>query len=286
MHLVFYLIFFCISILWHAFQIPVLHVSKKKSMISGRTIQQKEFLMFYYMMAPFMVYNYFLVLAAVIPAAALLIWTYKADKLEKESGRLLLRLVIAGVLSSLIALVLERLFSWILGITTVEGSRIYNIILYFIIVAFAEEGSKYFMLWRRTWKNPEFNCLYDGVVYAVFISLGFAIWENISYVLTYGFSTALIRAVTAIPGHACFGVFMGIFYAFARKNANQGLRTSSIVYRILCVVIPALIHGAYDYIATMQTKGSTWYFLIFIAVLFVISFILVGKMSKKDQRIT
>jgi len=142
------------------------------------------------------------------------------------------------------------------------------------------------MLWRRTWKNPEFNCLYDGVVYAVFVSLGFAIWENISYVLTYGFSTALIRAVTAIPGHACFGVFMGIFYAFARKNANQGLRTSSIVYRILCVVIPALIHGAYDYIATMQTKGSTWYFLIFIAVLFVISFILVGKMSKRDQRIT
>ena len=43
--------------------------------------------MSYYIMAPFMVYNYFLVLAAVIPAAALLIWTYKADKLEKESGR-------------------------------------------------------------------------------------------------------------------------------------------------------------------------------------------------------
>ena len=249
-------------------------------MISGRTIQQKEFLMFYYMMAPFMVYNYFLVLAAVIPAAALLIWTYKADKLEKESGRLLLRLVIAGVLS------VEESKTMTTGMTTVEGSKIYNIILYFVIVAFAEEGSKYFMLWRRTWRNPEFNCLYDGVVYAVFVSLGFAIWENISYVLSYGFSTALIRAVTAIPGHACFGVFMGIFYAFARKNANQGLKTSSVVYRILCIIIPALIHGSYDYIATMQTKGSTWYFLIFIAILFVISFILVGKMSKKDQRIT
>lgn len=255
-------------------------------MISGRNIKQKELFMFYYMMAPLMVYNYILVLAAVIPAAALLIWVYKADKLEKESGRLLLRLVIAGVLSSLIALVLERFFSWILGLTVPQGTTTYNIILYFIIVAFAEEGSKYFMLWRRTWKNPEFNCLYDGVVYAVFVSLGFAIWENISYVLSYGFSTALIRAVTAIPGHACFGVFMGIFYAFARKNANAGLKTSSVIYRILCIIIPALIHGAYDYIATMQTTGSTWYFVIFIAVLFVISFILVGKMSKKDQRIS
>ena len=255
-------------------------------MISDRNIKQKELPMFYYMMAPLMVYNYFLVIAAVVPAVALLIWTYKADKLEKESGRLLLRLVIAGVLSSLIALVLERFFSWILGLTVPQGTTTYNIILYFIIVAFAEEGSKYFMLWRRTWKNLEFNCLYDGVVYAVFVSLGFAIWENISYVLSYGFSTALIRAVTAIPGHACFGVFMGIFYAFARMNANAGLKTSSVIYRILCIVIPALIHGAYDYIATMQTEGSTWYFVIFIAILFVISFILVGRMSKKDRRIS
>ncbi len=242
--------------------------------------------MFYYMIAPFMAYNYFLVLAAVIPAIALLLWVYKSDKLEKESGRLLFRLVIAGILATLIALVVERLFSWLLGLAVPEGTTTYNIILYFIIVAFAEEGAKYFMLWRRTWKNVEFNCLYDGVVYAVFVSLGFALWENISYVLSYGLSTALIRAVTAIPGHACFGVFMGIFYAFARKSANEGLHSSSVVYRILCVIIPALIHGAYDYIATLQNKGSTWYFLIFIAILFVISFILVGKMSKKDQRIT
>lgn len=44
--------------------------------------------MFYFFAVPLMVYNYILVLAAVIPAIALLIWTYKADRLEKESPRL------------------------------------------------------------------------------------------------------------------------------------------------------------------------------------------------------
>ena len=241
--------------------------------------------MFYFFAVPLMVYNYILVLAAVIPAIALLIWTYKADRLEKESPRLLWRLVIAGVLASLIALVLERVCSWILKSAAAPGSKIYNIILYFIIVAFAEEGAKFFMLWRRTWKSPEFNCLYDGVVYAVFVSLGFAIWENISYVLSYGFATALVRAVTAIPGHACFGVFMGVFYAFARKYMNRDQKIPSVSFRVLSVVIPALIHGSYDYIASMQTKGSTWFFIRFIVILFSISFILVGKMSKKDERI-
>ena len=51
--------------------------------------------------------------------------------------------------------------------------------MYFGIVAIAEESSKYIFLRHRTWNNPEFNCTYDGVIYAVFTSLGFALWENI-----------------------------------------------------------------------------------------------------------
>ena len=89
--------------------------------------------------------------------------------------------------------------------------------MYFGVVAFSEEGAKYFLLKRRTWNSAAFNCQFDGVVYAVFVSLGFALWENISYVLMYGLSTALVRAVTAVPGHACFGVFMGVWYGLAKR---------------------------------------------------------------------
>ena len=43
-----------------------------------------------------------------------------------------------------------------------------------------------------------------------------------------------------------------------------------------------LIHGAYDYIAALEQQDAGWYFLAFIFVFFVISYILVGQVSKKD----
>jgi len=242
--------------------------------------------MFYYLIQPIMTYNIILIAAAVIPAAFLMIRVYKADHLEKESPAMLWRLVIGGVLSALIAMVLEKVFSVILGLCVSDASPLYNVLLYFVIVAFSEEGAKYFMLWRRSWRSPEFDCQYDGVVYAVFVSLGFAVWENISYVLMYGMTTALVRAVTAIPGHACFGVFMGVFYSLARKYSNHGQNGLSVLFRVFSVVVPALMHGTYDYIATTEVVGNSWYFVIFIIILFAVSFFLVGRMSKRDKYIS
>lgn len=238
--------------------------------------------MFYFLMMPLMAYNWILIIAAVIPAIVLMIKVYRSDRLEKESPSMLGRLVFLGVLATLAAMVAERIGSLILGLFARENTVIYNVILYFVIVAFAEEGAKYTAMWLRTWKSPEFDCQYDGVVYAVFVSMGFALWENISYVLHYGFSTAIVRAVTAIPGHACFGVFMGVFYGLAKGYDAMGDRSRSKLFRVLSIIVPALIHGAYDYIATMQSNGE-WLFIVFIVVLFVVSYLLVTRMSKNDR---
>ena len=239
--------------------------------------------MFYFLIPTLMSYNFMLIAAAVIPAVFLMVRAYRSDKLEKESKSMLWNLTKAGVFSSLIALVEERVLCFVLDSTVSKESFIYNIILYFGIVAFAEESSKYLMLKRRSWRSREFNCQYDGVIYAVFVSLGFALWENISYVMTYGAGTAIVRAVTAIPGHACFGVFIGVFYGFAKKFERRGVSSLSRFCRWLAVIIPALLHGAYDYIATSQTGNL--YFIGFVTALFVVSYILVGKMSKKDDYI-
>lgn len=241
--------------------------------------------MFYFLIQPILTYNFILIASAVLPAIFLMRKAYHSDRLEKESPSLLWTLVKAGILSSLLALVEERLLSLFLNASVPQNTVLYNVILYFGIVAFAEESSKYLFLKRNTWNNPEFNCRYDGVVYAVFVSLGFALWENISYVMSYGFSTAIVRAVTAIPGHACFGVFMGVFYGVAKKSENRGEESVSKFLRICSVVIPALLHGAYDYIATASQTYGNLYFLIFVLILFIISFKLVGKASDLDEYI-
>ena len=162
----------------------------------------------------------------------------------------------------------------------------YNIIMYFGIVAFSEEGAKYLLLKRRTWYSPEFNCQFDGVVYGVSVSLGFALWENLGYTAMYGMSTALLRAVTAVPGHACFGVFMGVWYGMAKRWQESGVEGRSRLCRVLALVIPALIHGCYDFIATYDSRGLSWIFVGFISVLFAVSMLLVRKMSAGDRYIS
>jgi RsiW-degrading membrane proteinase PrsW (M82 family) len=143
-----------------------------------------------------------MIAAAVLPAMVLLIYVYRKDVTEKEPGNLLFNLLLLGALSTVFASMTELLGQHVLDSISFESETMKNAILYFIVVALSEEGFKYLLLRYRTWKEPNFNCTFDGVVYAVFVSMGFAIIENIKYVFAYGLGTALIRAVTAIPGHA------------------------------------------------------------------------------------
>ncbi len=237
--------------------------------------------MFYFFLPTLFSYNGILVASAVVPAVLLMVRVYRSDKLEAESPSLLWRLVRAGIFSSLLALVEERILVALLILALPSDSVLYNIILYFGVVALAEESSKFILLKRRTWRSAEFNCQYDAVVYALFVSLGFALWENISYVMAYGFSTAIVRALTAIPGHACFGVFMGIFYGIAKKLDNRGEASAAKGCRIISVLVPAALHGTYDYIAS--TDASILVFGGFVAALFVVSYLLVGRFARDDR---
>ncbi|MBR0144168.1 MAG: PrsW family intramembrane metalloprotease [Clostridia bacterium] len=237
--------------------------------------------MFYFSIPSIGTYKILLVIAAVIPAAFLMFKVYRSDRLEKESPGMLWRLTKAGIFAALIALVLERAGSALLDLLVREESAAYNVILYFVVVALSEEGAKYFLLKRSSWRSPEFDCQFDGVVYAVFVSLGFALWENVSYVMAYGFQTAILRALTAIPGHACFGVFMGVFYGLARRSENGGRAGEAKACRILSLLVPILLHGAYDYVASAE--GGDWIFVGFILLLFAVSYLTVGIASRRDR---
>ena len=247
--------------------------------------------------------NLFLILAAVIPAVFLLVQVYRADRLEKEPLSLLISLVLWGVVATELAalseqlgiLILQRLFrpsqavAWNFrwaGPTqavAAQGSVVYDALLYFGVVAVSEEGIKYLLLRLRTWRSREFNCSFDGVVYAVTLSLGFALWENIQYVLRFGFLTAMARAVTAVPGHACFGVFMGAWYGSAKRWQQKGRVGRSRFSRWMAVLVPVLLHGLYDTIAADPTANTGWLFLPFVLLLFTSTLYLVRRSARNDS---
>ena len=227
--------------------------------------------------------NPILIAAAVIPAIVLLRFVYKEDRLDKESPRLLLSLVLFGIIATFAALISEQIGETVLALIVPQDTTAYNAILYFIVVALSEEGFKYLLLKKRTWWSSEFNCQFDGVVYAVFVSLGFALWENISYVAMYGLGTAAVRAVTAVPGHACFGVFMGAFYGLAKCYDNFGDEGRSRQCRRLAVAVPVVLHGCYDFIATYEYDGYAWVFVGFVVLLLLAAYRMIKKLSRDDR---
>ena len=223
--------------------------------------------------------------AAVIPAIVLLVKIYKADKLDKEPLGILIALVFWGAVSTTLAVFTEEVGTGILDTLWPEDSLLYRVLMYFVVVGLSEEGFKYLLLKRHTWYTPAFNCQFDGVVYATAVSLGFALWENIGYVAMYGMGTALVRAVTAVPGHACFGVFMGAFYGMAKRYSNYGYEVPAKRCRHLAVLLPTALHGIYDFIATSESRFSEWVFLLFVIVLFFITSRMVKNLSREDRYI-
>ena len=224
-----------------------------------------------------------LIAAAVIPAVILMVQVYRADRLEKEPAGILISLLVFGVFATALAIVTETIGENILNLLFDEINLGYLILWNFLVVALSEEGFKFLLLRARTWRSPNFNCQFDGVVYAVFVSLGFALWENIGYVAMYGFGTALARAVTAVPGHACFGVFMGIWYGAARRYANEGDFVGERVCRRRALWLPVLIHGMYDFLASLDFAYSGFIFIAFIVVVFLAARRRVKIVSRNDR---
>ena len=99
----------------------------------------------------------------------------------------------------------------------------------------------------------------------------------------YGLGTAAIRAVTAVPGHACFGVFMGAFYGLAKRYDNFGDEYRSRRCRRLAVLVPVLLHGTYDFIATYEYDGYAWIFVVFVVLLFAAAYRRIKKLSRDDR---
>ena len=223
------------------------------------------------------------VLAAVLPAVFLMIFVYRHDKVEREPAGLLLSLLWRGVLAALCAILLEIIGQLILDRLLTPGTYLHTILTAFLVVAAVEEGTKYYFLKRRTWDDPNFNYRFDAIVYAVFVSLGFAAFENIQYVFAYGLSVALPRALLSIPGHMSFGVYMGVHYGRARFRESYGHYAAAKRDRVVAYLSAVLLHGFYDACAMIGTRAATAVFIAFVVVTYLGMFRRLKKEAARDM---
>jgi len=228
--------------------------------------------------------NLIMLAAAVAPAAWLMRKVYLLDAIEKEPRNLLLRLLLLGMLSTVPAIILEGIMGYLLK--ALDGTGIiYAFAQSFLGVAVIEEGCKYFFLRRGAWNRPEFNYRFDGVVYAVFVSLGFALLENISYVFTFGLQVALSRALMAVPMHAVCGVYMGIWFGEAKNRFYHGEEAAMKACLSKSLWLPVLLHGIYDGCLIYGSQVSTTFFIVFVIVLFLVTLRRVKVFAQQDKHL-
>ena len=222
------------------------------------------------------------VLAAVVPAVVLMRYVYRQDRVDREPPRLLGGLALQGVYAALAAIVLETLGQSVLNALVSRDNPRHVVLTAFLVVAVVEEGTKFFFLYRKTWRDPNFNYRFDAIVYAVFVSLGFAAFENVKYVFSYGLSVALPRAILAIPGHMGFAVFMGWFYGRAKLRSDLGDGMGARVNLALGYLAAVFLHGMYDTCCMTGTARSTLVFAAVVAVLYLAVFRLIRREARND----
>lgn len=175
------------------------------------------------------------ILLSILPVTILLGYIYWQDKFEREPLGQLAKAFAGGVLALVCAIIVATPLDQVV----ICNPFLQGLYSAFITAAIPEEGFKFLFLYLFIWKSREFNEYFDGIVYAVFVSLGFACVENIMYVWQYGTEIAFQRGLFAVPAHFLFGVVMGYYFSLAkfRKQSN---------YLLLVVVGAVIFHGTYN----------------------------------------
>jgi RsiW-degrading membrane proteinase PrsW (M82 family) len=211
-----------------------------------------------------------ILIAAIAPGISLLSYFYLKDKYEAEPIPMVARLFIFGALLVFPTMIIQRAF--------VLGFGENPFIFAFVYSAGMEECIKFIIVYYVIYKHVLFDEPYDGIVYAVALSLGFATVENIIYALVdfASFSHLLFRAFLPVSAHALFGVFMG--YQLGKAKFHPAKEKKHLRIALL---LPLVFHGIFDYI--LLAFKTTWLWLMLPLMVFLWFFSL-RMLNKANDR--
>ena len=185
----------------------------------------------------------FLILsAAIAPGIALLSYFYMRNDMSTEPRRTLVHAFIYGAIITFPILFLQFVLEE-------EGTFSSVFVSDVVFTSLIEEFFKWLMIFILILRHVEFDDPYDGILYGVAVSLGFATVENVIYLVSFGVETAFMRALLPVSSHALFGVVMGYYYGkgkFSQENYQKE-------YIALALFAPAGLHIIYNSIVMLES---------------------------------
>jgi len=207
-------------------------------------------------------YDLLLVMLSISPGIFIMILIYNLDEYDKEPLWLLAISFILGAINLHWGV---EFLEYVFGFINVENNFI-RIGEEALTVAVTEELLKFFVVILIIYPNKYFDEPFDGIVYSVFVGMGFATAENLTYVLQGGASLAFFRMVSAVPAHFVFAVIMGYYLGIAKSR-----RKNQIYYICLSIIAPIFCHALYDYFLFLDFVPGLWiggFVTLYIAFIF------------------
>lgn len=230
-----------------------------------------------------------IVLFSAIPVFIIMKLVYDMDDIEKEPIKMLALLFIGGVISWVLVKYTSNLLNGHVYELSAGSPFLKQDWEFFLIsfgmIAVVEELSKFLLLNVLCWRSKQFDYPYDGIVYAVFVSLGFAFTENLMYLNQYGLGVAFSRGIFSIPAHAIFGVLMGYYIGLAKSCKKRNMLRDCTKLRYYAFFIPLVFHGIYDYICNFTTKNIYYIFICYVVAMYVIAIIKIKKLHDLEYDI-
>ena len=221
-----------------------------------------------------------MILLAVAPSIALITFILLHDRYDKEPFWMLAKVFFFGMLASVPILVVELLFSRYNFFSGLFGIAIQA----FIVVGFTEEFFKRLVVVKTALFHREFNEKLDGIVYCAMASLGFATVENVIYIVQYSSiepTIWIMRAVLSVPTHMLLGIIMGYYLGLSRFGPDRG---STVLNYKKALIIPVLLHGAYDFILMAGFDNYLYFFIPLVVLLWVLGMVMLRKFTKASKR--
>ncbi|MEJ8544898.1 glutamic-type intramembrane protease PrsW [Brevibacillus borstelensis] len=194
--------------------------------------------------------------AAIAPGIAILSYFYLRDNLEPEPISMVIRSFVFGVLLVFPVMVLQHIMQ-------TEWNWQNELVASIFQSAVVEEFFKWMVVYFTVYKHVEFDEPYDGIVYAVAISLGFATLENLFYLVLNGLDIAFWRAFLPVSSHALFGVWMGYYLGKAKFSGKASLELKRL---IVSLALPIILHALYNTIF-LTTEYWIWIIVPFMLLL-------------------
>lgn len=229
-----------------------------------------------------MIYPLYLIILAIAPGLLWLFYFLGKD-VHPEPKRMILKIFFLGMVSALIAAVIEVGFQKILpGDLFFINNFGYDLVAFLSVlvgVALVEEFLKFLVVRFQVLRNPEFDEPMDLILYMIIAGLGFATLENIfiffskdilSYTMSQTFSLAVFRFISATFLHALCSGTIGFFLALSFYETKKKKFLLPLGF-----VIAVLLHGLYNF-SIMDLGGVLRFGIPLIIILSLAIFVSFG----------